>query len=268
METLETHGNSDGNTSKSSEKRIVPARFWCFTSYYDKMETLESVFSYFKILYIIGHETCPSTGKKHLQGYIECPTKIRPLEKFKNLVDSRTHWEKRIGTSEQNIEYCSKEENFRATLHVKKQICKYNKKEMILADWMIGLCKKIEFERDDRTINWVVDKVGGKGKTAFCKWIIENYKNVAYFTGGKANDITYQLIEMNLNPDLCLFDLPRTNEGKISYNALEQIKNGIINSSKYKGGTKIFNPPTIIVFANFEPDYTMLSADRWNIIML
>lgn len=264
MEILETLETAGGNTIAPA-KRPTPSKYWCFTSYNDKMETLIETFNYYKILYCIGRETCPSTKRKHLQGYIESPTKIRPKEKFKNLLSDSIHWERRIGTSEQNIEYCSKENDFESNLKVKKFAGKYIKKQMQMADWMNDVIHIIEGERSDRIIYWIWDAEGGKGKTRLCKYILENYRNVNYFTGGKANDITYQIIEADANPHVCLFDLPRTNEGHISYNALEQLKNGIINSSKYKGGFKMFDPPHVIVFANFTPDTDTMSRDRWNI---
>ncbi len=52
------------------------------------------------------------------------------------------------------------------------------------------------------------------------------------------------------------------------YSGLPQSKNGVLFSPKYESGQKIFKPPHVFVFANYEPDQTKLSADRWNIVQL
>ena len=54
--------------------------------------------------------------------------------------------------------------------------------------------------------------------------------------------------------------------GAVSYNAIEQLKDGLVFSSKYEGGVKMFNPPHVIIFANWLPDVKTLSEDRWNIV--
>lgn len=229
------------------------------------MEKWIKYFEEYEMKYIIGHETCPTTGKKHLQGYIEAETKFRPLEKFK---EKDVHWEKRKGTREQNIKYCSKEGNYKSNFIVKKKIGELKMDEFILQKWMLDILAYIEGPRDMRKIMWICDEEGGKGKSRLCKYILENYDDVIYFTGGKNTDITSQILESTIEPKLCLFDLPRSNEGHISYNALEQIKNGLVNSPKYKGGFKAFENPHVVVFANFEPQKDLLSEDRWMMITL
>lgn len=252
---------SSGNT----KPRISQSKYWCFTSYNIAMDKWIAYFTACETKYIIGEETCPTTGKQHLQGYIESATYIRPMEKFK---EKDVHWEKRKGTREQNIKYCSKEGNFRTNFLTKKKVGNLQVDKLTLVDWMLDILKRINLNRNHREIMWVWDRVGGKGKSRLCKYILEEYENVMYFTGGRNSDITSQIIESELVPELCLFDLPRSNEGHISYNALEQVKNGLVNSPKYKGGFKVFDSPHIIVFANFEPEKEMLSNDRWNIIEL
>lgn len=254
---MEKMAKSSGNTIP----RVIPSKYWCFTDYQYDLAKWQATLSKYDIQYIIGEETCPTTNRKHLQGYIEAKKIIRPNETFKELPG--VHWEKRRGTREHNITYCSKENNFITNFKIKKKTKIIKMEELILNDWMREITSFIETNENPRLIYWIVDIEGGKGKTRFCRYLFENYSNVVYFTGGKANDITSQLLEIEYDPELCLFDLPRNNEGYISYNAIEQIKNGMINSSKYKGGTKIFNPPQLLVFSNFEPDKTNLSKDRW-----
>lgn len=39
-------------------------------------------------------------------------------------------------------------------------------------------------------------------------------------------------------------------------------------STKYESTTFFFNKPIVLVFANFKPDRSKLSSDRWNVIVL
>lgn len=63
-----------------------------------------------------------------------------------------------------------------------------------------------------------------------------------------------------------MLDIPRANNGNVSYASLESIKNGLVCNHKYETGTKVFNSPHVVVFANFPPvEPDKLSSDRWHI---
>ena len=49
---------------------------------------------------------------------------------------------------------------------------------------------------------------------------------------------------------------------------MESIKNGRVFSAKYESKMKVFDPPHVICFANFEPKREAMSADRWAIVDL
>ncbi len=95
----------------------------------------------------------------------------------------------------------------------------------------------------------------------------------AIIVGGKASDAGYaiqQYIEKNgEGPKIVILDVPRTKSAEyISYESIENIKNGCFFSGKYEGGMVRFNKPHIIVFANEPPESSRMSADRWNITQL
>jgi len=69
-------------------------------------------------------------------------------------------------------------------------------------------------------------------------------------------------IRGGINP-IIIFDVPRTNSNHVSYQAIEQIKNGKFFSPKYESGMCRFNKPHIVIFANEPPNTSMLSEDRW-----
>lgn len=117
---------------------------------------------------------------------------------------------------------------------------------------------------DDRSIIWYQDADGGSGKTAMARFTVATFgSKVLYLSGGSGKDILYQVVKAKEDPLVVLFNLSRSQEGKISYQAMETIKDGLVQSGKYEGGMKMFPPPHVIVFANWLPDLNALSQDRW-----
>lgn len=265
METLETFGNI-GNTGEGNTKlpRAVPGRYWCFTLNNWKLETLETMETYFKkgdIKYIIGEEV-GENGTPHLQGYIECPSKVRPIEKFG--LDKNIHWEKCKGNKSQNIKYCSKD----GKIHTNIDILKDPLKGLELYKWQTDILNIIKTEPDNRTINWYYGINGCEGKTTLAKHICINNKEALY-VNGKGADVKCAIAEMlkkDISPKVVIFGFPRTAEDYCCYSALEEVKDGLFFSGKFESTMCMFNSPHIIVFANFKPDIKKLSKDRWNII--
>jgi len=258
---------SEGNTLLRSR-----ARHWSFTlNNYSDLEycTILSYLIAKKYTYCIGKEV-GENGTPHLQGFISFKNPIS-FNTIKKLIP-KAHIEKCIGNQTQNFDYCSKDGDFVTNIVCKKEVNVHMKDVIVPRDWQIEIIDIIEKTPNARTINWICDTKGNMGKTTLCDYIISTYKDVMYFTGGKASDITSQVLldqQEGNEIKLCLFDFCRSTEGFISYNALEALKNGLINSPKYKGGSlRLAWNPTIIVFANFKPDKKKLSQDRWRIIDL
>ena len=123
-------------------------------------------------------------------------------------------------------------------------------------------------EPDDRTIHWYWDKIGKIGKSVFCKYMIVA-QNAAFCSSGKYADLIN--IIYNTDMDKCnviIFDIPRVQKNKISYEALESIKNGLVCNTKFETGYKAFNSPHVMVFANYPPKKETMSEDRWKITEL
>lgn len=69
------------------------------------------------------------------------------------------------------------------------------------------------------------------------------------------------------NGDTVFLNLTREYaERKHIYEALEILKDGFITCTKYTGGDCWIPKLHVIVFANFKPNLTSLSMDRWNIM--
>jgi len=223
---------------------------------------------------VVGQERTKD-GKLHWQGYVHFLRKQRPMERFhmKTTAGVPPHWtmakdDKTIETQiMQNRIYCTKElscihDDFKkadeAPIKDPLQGKQYNALQTKLA-------QILESEADDRTIHWVHDEKGCAGKTTFAKhWVINN-PTTAVYVSGSAADIKYALAEMTHRPTVVFYNVART--ATVDYVALEEIKDGIFFSGKYKSSTYYSDNTHVIVLANEAPYKKALTPDRWNIIV-
>lgn len=256
-------GKGSSGSNKIQEKgntRLSPAKRWCFTlnNYSDSdYNDILAICLDGSIVskYIVGKEVGES-GTPHLQGFVYFVKKHRPKEIFKN---EKIHWEKSKGSDDDNADYCSKDGNYRSNMKVRKPL-KILKEDQLFS-WQKDIVEIIKSEPDDRTIYWFWEPVGGIGKTTFCKYLAHVHGAVAI--EGRKNDILYCAAEFE--SDIYIFDFERSCEDYISYAAMEKVKNGFFMCSKYESKPIVRNCPHVICFANFEPDISQLSADRWKI---
>lgn len=112
----------------------------------------------------------------------------------------------------------------------------------------------------DRKVTWYWDPDGNNGKSFLADWL-EVWRGAYIVTGGRYTDIAYTF---NLE-DYVVFDYARDMEDKFPYKLLEDFKNTRVHSTKYVPVVKRAKACKLIVFTNFEPDKTKLSADRWDV---
>jgi len=86
-----------------------------------------------------------------------------------------------------------------------------------------------------------------------------------FLTSAAGKDLVHQVVKQKKDPKIILFNLSRSAEGAFSYASIESIKDGLVFSGKYEGGTRLFPRPHIVIFANWLPDFAKLSLDRWDI---
>lgn len=137
-------------------------------------------------------------------------------------------------------------------------------KNIKLRHWQ-KLCYKELISQNDRQVLWIFDEDGGKGKTVLSNYLIDCH-NAFLCNGGKMSDISYAYN----NEKYVVFDLPRSSciDGEkdfTPYRAMECFKDGRIFSPKYESCLKRFEPAKVVIFANFLPDESRLSLDRWKI---
>lgn len=262
----------NGNTKRSLKcvpkvkSQISPAKNWCFTlnNYLESdINEIIKVCSNSSTNYIF-QEEMGENGTKHLQGYVEFNTKKRPMSVFDN---KSIHWEKRKGTKQQNINYCSKSDTNNGKMYTNFRLPKPIKMVDKLYKWQETIKEILLQEPDDRTVYWIHEPSGNIGKSLFCKYMA--LKHGAIVLSGKANDMKYGIIQYKIKndvyPEIILIDIPRNVNNFLSYTGIEEIKNGCFFSAKYECDMVIMNSPHIVCFSNEEPDYSSFSLDRWKI---
>ena len=138
-----------------------------------------------------------------------------------------------------------------------------------LLPWQKKLDIYLSGKIDPREIIWVKCN-GCSGKSTLCKWLVF-YKNALKLSFGNSGDLL-NLVSKNLGRRIYLFDLTRSKPKDASmnciYNCIENIKDGLFVNTKYNTRLCIMEPPHIVCFSNFFPDFAGLTKDRWNIIVL
>lgn len=114
--------------------------------------------------------------------------------------------------------------------------------------------------QNDRTITWCWDTDGNTGKSYLARWLLV-WRDAYLVTGGKWQDILYAYDEARY----VVFDLARDQVDKVPYNLMEKFKNGFAFSGKYQSRTRVFPPARVLVLANFGPERSKLSEDRWDV---
>lgn len=144
--------------------------------------------------------------------------------------------------------------------------------------WQKELWKMVFDERneirpgDPRKIIYIYDKYGNTGKSSFIKYWLYNYEDITFLTYGSPQQLR-SCITKEGERKAYIIDLPRTKSTHDSefdlLNTIEQLKNGTILNTMFGDGKKLlFNPPTIVIFANYLCDFDLLSEDRWLIFTI
>lgn len=200
-------------------------------------------------------------GYEHYQGCLSLIVKHR-LSEVKNILGYQSVHLEPIRNWNASIRYCSKEDTRVKGPWSHKSIWIQTITQL---NWWQSELETILLQKPDyRTIYWIWDSVGNIGKSSFCKYAAVKLQ-ACVLNNGTFSDLAFAIPNA---PKIIIWDLPRTIEGRVNYSAIEACKNGLIFSGKYESKTKVFNPPHIVVFANFSPDRSAMSADRWEIICL
>lgn len=161
------------------------------------------------------------------------------------------------------IEKCCQEQD------LKKRVASLRARleSAVLRPWQQALLDFVNEEPDARRIHWLWEPQGNTGKSWMKTYLVALHGAIA-FDSGKVTDMAH--IWSKKQSKTVIFDLSRTQEGFLNgvYSFAEQLKNGVVTSTKYDGQMIISDIPHVIVFANFEPDRTKWSDDRYFIVKI
>lgn len=118
----------------------------------------------------------------------------------------------------------------------------------------------------DRRILFIVDPRGNSGKSILAKYCFINRPDTQLIQIGKSRDMAY-LVKNSTT--VFFINIPRKKREHVNYDFMEDLKDGIIQSPKFRSTTKMFREsPNVIVLTNSMPDMEALSEDRYVILLL
>lgn len=124
--------------------------------------------------------------------------------------------------------------------------------------------------QNDREIDVWYDPKGSRGKTWLAKHIMETGQGLIVPRADMREprqccDFIYRRWRNGMK--YIIFDIPRTYNVKTNgiYELIEEVKDGLIFSTKYEGGWINISGVRVIVFTNNKLDTDRLSWDRWRI---
>lgn len=119
-----------------------------------------------------------------------------------------------------------------------------------------------------RAIVWIMGEKGNEGKTVLGTWAYQ--QKIAWYINhiGTVRDMALNIkvaIDSGWNGEMLIIDLPRdAKDYKSLYSCLEMLKSGLITQTKYQcGNVEIPHGLKVVVLANWWPDFTRNSMDRW-----
>lgn len=271
----DTRGNNVSSVSSKGQHRK-----WCFTQHLEEEPTVAEERALAKTLdkncvkWCFQTEICPETGGFHYQGFASFKNARQLGGVVKLLKPHGKHPHCSVAKAkddEDSRTYCSKEDT-RAPGHSPYEggwpaRLKDPLEGKELRPFQAELKALIATEPDDRKVIWYWETKGNIGKTTIAKHLCMK-DPTCIFVNGRAADIKNMIMvmkEKGKEVKTVLFGIPRTAQDYVSYAALEEVKDGIFFSGKYEAGMVIMNTPHVIVMANFPPDMTKLSADRWDV---
>jgi len=129
-----------------------------------------------------------------------------------------------------------------------------------LYPWQSELVSIFSQPPDRRKVYWYWSEHGDIGKSTFCTYLVKYHAAIVMEVTAKD-----RVIRAYNHEPIVVVDVERA-AGKttaFNYSTLEMLKNGRGFNTMYEPGMKLFKVPHVIVFTNFAPDQSMLSADRW-----
>lgn len=131
-----------------------------------------------------------------------------------------------------------------------------------LRGWQVDLESRISEDADDRSIFFVVDREGGKGKSWFVRYMLSKKPDdVQFLSVGKRDDLAFAI---DPTKRIFMFDIPRGSMQYLQYAVLEKLKDRMVFSGKYHSTPKYLEHNChVVVLCNEHPDENAMTHDRY-----
>lgn len=201
---------------------------------------------------------CKKDGDFFENGTVDQSGRRTDLENFKNAVKDGEYDVKRL--REEFSEVMAKYPRFCAD-YLRDQIPDPPLELFPLKDWQADLYDRLKLPPDDRTVIFVVDKVGNTGKSWFAKYYkMMHDETTCIMRPGKHADMAYSL---PLILRVLFLDCTRKQSEYMPYTFMEECKDGLVFSTKYECCVKKYSNMHLVVLMNQDPDENALSSDRY-----
>lgn len=132
-----------------------------------------------------------------------------------------------------------------------------------LRRWQAKLFDLVSGPPREREIHFIVGRNGLEGKSSFWKHLRATMGRdaIQVLRPGRGPDLAFLIGRARV---YCV-DVPRIRLGDIPYDLLEELKDELVQSTKYECITKEPEAAHVLVFCNGMPDITALSPDRYDI---
>ncbi len=128
-----------------------------------------------------------------------------------------------------------------------------------LHPWQVTLEARLAEPPDDRTLIFMVDEEGNKGKTWFAKRYCRAHDDAQYMEPGKKSDMAYAL---RTDKRVLFVNVARQQVEHIQYSFFESVKDGVVFSPKYESGCKYLSKMHVVFLMNEYPAMHFMSEDR------
>lgn len=218
------------------------------------------------------------SGLLHFQGRISLKTKARLKRVIKIFPGCHISPESNNAATGAGEFYACKEETRVDGPWSDKDVVHYRHPKFDIAGryfpWQSEAMKRL-LSQDERKILIVVDPIGHSGKTVLAHHIVLFHSGVfvpSFFqTGQDVLQYVHNFVREGGRHTLVV-DIPRAallpKLARKLFAAFETLKSGFVFDMRYSGRYKYFQPPQIVCFCNSEPDKSLLTGDRWDVLRL
>lgn len=298
-DTSGTNDNARGNTNtRANKRRNNRKRSWILTinnPTEDDNRTLDELVDSDKTKDVIGQYESGENETVHIQVMINWKNPIvfdtvkelfprAHIEPTRNLVDAALYCmkeETRIDNEALTWRKITSPAILKVTQNTETQAQEGVVKRQIAADvedplegmelkwWQKEIVDLYHTKPNKRSIYWYWSREGGVGKSEMIEHLFYNYDDIIIITGS-SRDAKYAVkawcesVKWKRSPKMIIYDIARNQDSdRISYQAIEDMKNGVKACTKYESCNYMTARPHVIVFANQLPDYNKMSQDRW-----